>query len=193
MRNRLVSSLMRSGDKTQDEWLRIVSLGVLSGLAGVKLLTGRKSHIIERIAVLDDRIEGVEKGGKVNELIRRADSLAADNRLEHALATYNEVLSIDPRNEPAQFGKARVYGERSQWDKVISTVSRILATNPSSKQAYYERARYKNMAGKYAKEEVLQDLKSAVSLDPHFKNYAALHDQYFENLREDDDFRRIVE
>ena len=179
--------------QTQTQWIKIVSLGVISGLAGMKILTSTASHIVWRLAVLDDRMERVERAETVNEFVRRADGLVADNRLEHALATYDEALAINPRNEQALIGKAGVYAERSQWDKAISTVSRILQIDPSSKRAYYHRARYKNMAGKYPKEEILQDLKSAVLLDAHYKNYAALHDTHFENLRADEEFRRIVE
>ena len=181
------------GEKTLDEWVKIASFGVLAGLAGIKLLTNTSHHLNERIGVLDDRLEQIARGEKVNELVRRAEYLAAANRLEHALATYGAALTINPRSEPALIGKAKVFGERSQWDQALNAVSRILEVNPSSKRAYYHRARYKNMAGKYTKEEILQDLRSAISLDPHYKNYAALHDPHFESLREDDDFRRIVE
>jgi tetratricopeptide (TPR) repeat protein len=182
-----------AGEKTLDEWVKLISLGLLSGLAGTKVLTNASYHLVEKIAVLSERVADLEKNAKVVELIRRADSLASDSRLEHALATYNEALSIAPTSEAALIGKAKVYAERSQWDKAINTVSRILEENPTSKRAYYHRARYKNMAGKYPKEEVLADLRTAVSLDAHYENYAALHDKYFVNLREDAEFRGIVE
>ena len=48
------------------------------------------------------------------------------------------------------------------------------------------------MAGKYAKDDVLQDLRSAITLDAQCKHFAAFHDPYFEGLRQDEGFRKVV-
>ena len=177
---------------TVDQWLRIISLGVLSGLAGVKLLTTRTSHILERLTLLDDRVERVNIREKLNDLLRRADSLALENRLEHALAKYDEALRTDRRCDAAYLGKAKVLHDRCKWDAAISVLSELLAMNPSSDRAFYLRACYKSAAGKYRKEEILQDLRTAVGIDPLYKTYAALQEKHFENLRDDREFRNIV-
>ena len=166
--------------------------GVLSGLAGVKLLTTRTSHILERLTLLDDRFEHMHIREKLNNVLRRADSLALENRLEHALAKYDEALRTDPRCEAAYIGKAKVLQERCKWDDAISTLSRLLEMNPSSERAFYLRACYKSAAGKYRNEEILEDLKSAVARDPLYKTYAALQEKHFENLRDDPEFRNII-
>lgn len=181
------------GEKTVDDWLKVVSLGVISGLAGIKLLTASSPYILERIVGLDDRLDRVERGSRVGDLLRRAESLAASSRLDQALATYDDALKIDPHSESALLGKAAVLFDRTKWDEAITVAARALDLNPSSARGYYDRARYKNACGKYAKEDILQDLRSAVTLDPLFRNYAALHDPHFENLRHDEEFRRIVE
>lgn len=186
-------NLTLTQEMAHDHWIRVIALGVLSGLAGMKILASSSSHIFERISVLDDRMEQLEKGRKTHELIRQAESLAAENRLEHALARYTEALRINPRNEDALLGKARILNDRCKWDEAITTVSKVLAVNPSSERAYYDRACYKNATGKHAKEEILQDLKSAVTLDPLYKTYAALRDNHFQNLQDDESFRSLIQ
>lgn len=186
-------SLSVASEQAADAWIKLVSFGVLCGLGGVKLLTTSSAYVVERLALLGDRMEQMEKTERSGELVRRADLMAAENRFEHALATYDEALRIDGRNESALIGKAKVLAERSQWPKALASVNRALELNPSSARAYYERARYKNMTGTYPKEQVLQDLKSAVLLDSHYKNSARYHDRYFESLRNAEEFRQIVE
>ncbi len=176
-----------------DQWIKVMALGVLSGLAGMKVLATSSGHVFERISVLDDRMEQLEKGRKTQELIRQAESLATENRLEHALARYAEALRIDPRNTDAMLGQAQILCDRCKWDEAVTTASKALAVNPSCERAYYDRACYKNATGKYETEEVLQDLKSAVTLDPMYKTYAALQDTHFENLRDDEKFRSLVQ
>lgn len=175
-----------------DLWLKIISLGVLSGLAGVKLLTTRTSHIVERLTLLDDRVEHMHIREKLNDVLCCAASLALENRLEHALAKYDEALHTDPRCEAAYLGKAKILHDRCKWDDAIGTLSRLLEMNPSSDRAFYLRACYKSAAGKYRNEEILQDLKIAVARDPLYKTYAALQEKHFENLRDDPEFRNII-
>ncbi len=180
------------GGQAQDQWIKIISLGVVSGFVAIKLLTSSSPYVVERMAVLNDRLERVEKAERAGELVRQADALAADHRFEHAIAAYDEALRINPRNESALIGKAEVYAERGQWSTAVKIASRVLAFDRSSKRGHYHRARYKNMAATYPKEEVLQDLRSAVSLDPNYKDFARLHDPFFESLRDDDSFCAIV-
>ncbi|MFQ5462587.1 MAG: tetratricopeptide repeat protein [Phycisphaerae bacterium] len=180
-------------EMASDQWIKVMALGVLSGLVGMKVLATSSGHVFERISVLDDRMAQLEKGRKTQELIRKAESLAAENRLEHALARYAEALRIDPRNEDALLGQAQILCDRCKWDEAVTTVSKVLAVNPSCERAYYDRACYKNATGKYEKEEILQDLKSAVTLDPLYKTYAALQDNHFQNLRDDERFQSLVQ
>ena len=184
--------LRPANDQTLDQWVKIISFGVLSGFAGVKVLTTRSSHILDRVGLLDDRVEQLDSRQRLNDLLRRADSLALENRLEHALAKYDEALRLDPRCEAAYLGKAKVLFDRCKWEDAIKVLSILLKMNPSFDRAYYLSACYKSAAGKYRKEEILQDLKSAVALDPLYKTYAGLQDKHFENLRDDPEFRGIV-
>jgi tetratricopeptide (TPR) repeat protein len=180
------------GGQAQEHWIKITSLGVVSGFIAIKLLASSSPYFAERMAVLNDRLECVEKAEKASGLVRQADALAADHRFEHAIASYDEALRINPRDESALIGKAEVYAERGQWGKAVNIASRVLAFDPSSKRGHYDRARYKNMAATYPKEEVLQDLRSAISLDPNYKDFARLQDPFFETLRQDEGFCVIV-
>ena len=179
-------------EHTVDLWLKIISLGVLSGLAGVKLLTTRNSHILERLTLLDDRVDHTHNREKLNDVLCRAASLALENRTEHALAKYDEALRTVPRCEAAYLGKAKILHDRCKWDGAISTLSRLLEMNPLSDRVFYLRACYKSAAGKYRNEEILQDLKSAVARDPLYKTYAALQEKHFENLRDDPEFHDVI-
>ncbi len=53
--------------------------------------------------------------------------------------------------------------------------------------------RYQNSTGKHSKDVILQDLKSAVVLDPTYGESAAVEDNHFDNLRQDEGFKSIVQ
>ena len=180
------------GERALDQWLKIISLGVFSGILGIKLVTASATHVVVRLAGLEDRVEQIVIRERLNEITGHAESLATEKRFEHALAKYDEALRIDPRSEVAHIGKALVLFNRCKWDEAINTLSNFLETNPSADRAYFDRACYKSASGKYRKAEILQDLKSAITLDPMYKTYAALQNKHFENLRNDEEFRKIV-
>ena len=181
-----------SEELTPDNWVQMISLGVLSGFVGVRALSTSKAYIIEKLGSVEERLGHLETESAVAELIHQAECLATNNRPQHALAKYDEALSINPRNEAALLGKASVLCQRCKWDEAIRTVSRVLEVNPSSARAYYDRARYENSTGKHAKEVILQDLKSAIALDPTYRESVALGDNHFDNLRQDEGFKSIV-
>ena len=50
-----------------------------------------------------------------------------------------------------------------------------------------------NSTGKHSKDVILQDLKSAIALDPTYRESVALEDNHFDKLRQDEGFKSIVQ
>lgn len=94
-----------------DHWIQLISISVLAGFLGAKLLTSRTAHLVERLAAAEDQIDRLERRERIHEILRRAESHVTEHRLEHALVTYREVLRIDPGSPSASMVPG---GERSE-------------------------------------------------------------------------------
>jgi tetratricopeptide (TPR) repeat protein len=175
---------------TVDLFIKIVALGVLSGFAGIRLLSGMSSKLLEKLSEMDDRLDKVEKSDKISELLRQADFLL-NNNPDRALIIYDKALIIDPENEPALIGKAKALRRQKKLGEAIDLLSEIIKRNPKAERAYYNRACYKNLSNNHSKEEALADLRTAISLFAWYHDYAQ-DDKDFMNLWNDPDFKLAI-
>jgi tetratricopeptide (TPR) repeat protein len=177
--------------ETIDHVIKLIALGILSGFAGIKVLTGMSNKIIKRVSSIEERITKVEKNEQINELIRHADFLMRTNKLNRSLIVYKKALEFDPESEPALIGLAKVYRRLGKWEDAISILNKVVDKHPQSERAYYNRACYKNLCKKYDKESILSDLKASIKIYPEFNEYAK-DDEDFESINDDTDFLEIV-
>lgn len=176
---------------TNECFIKMVALGVVSGFAGIRVLTGMSSKLMERISEIDERIDQVEKVDRIAELIRQADFLLSNNP-DRAKIIYDKALLIDSKSEPAKIGLAKSLRRLNRIKDAISILSEVIELNPNAERAYYNRACYKHLSQEYNKEDILRDLQKAVSLFDFYREYA-LDDVDFKDLREDPDFKRILQ
>ncbi len=168
----------------------MIALGVVSGFAGIRVLSGMSSKLMEKISEIDERIDQVEKTDRVAELIRQADFLL-DNNPDRAKIIYDKALLIDSKSEPARIGLAKALRRLNGIQDAISILSEIIELNPNAERAYYNRSCYKNLSPDYSKDDALRDLEKAVSLFDFYREYA-LDDKDFEDLRDDPDFQKDI-
>lgn len=175
---------------TNDCFVKVIALGVLSGFTGIRLMTGMSSKLLEKISSLDQRVEQVEKHDKIAELLREAD-LLVNNNPSQALGIYEKAIAIDSSHESALIGKAKSFARLDRLDEAIKILTDILHSNPKCERAYYNRACYKNLSKSYSKEEALVDLQEAISLFDFYKQYAQ-EDKDFKSLLSDEDFKKLI-
>ena len=170
--------------------VRVIALGVLSGFAGIRLLSGMSSRLLQQIEEISERVEQVEQADRVGELLRQADFLL-NHSPERALIIYSKALGIDPDNEAARIGLAKAQRRLGRLDDAITTLSEVVRLNPDCERAYYNRACYKNLLDGCSTDDVLADLKRAIELFEPYSSYA-LYDKDLESLRENPLFRKLT-
>ena len=171
--------------------MRIITLAMLSGFAGIRALSAMSSKVLEKISSLDERVDQIEKSEKISEVLRQADMLLSQNP-DQAMALYGQVLSLNPANRQAMIGKSKALRRLARLKEAIEILTEIIKDDPKAERALYNRACYKNLSGSYKKEEVLDDLKKAIALFPFYRQYA-LADPDFKSLSEDVEFKKLVQ
>ena len=83
----------------------------------------------------------------VDALHGKAEALSALNRLDEALATYRQILSLAPEDAKAQLDAARVLLWQGQDQAALDAFQRILAQHPDNRQALKGLARAQNNMG----------------------------------------------
>ncbi len=177
---------------TAEDIVNIISMGVVSGFVGERILKGMALRPDEKLAGLDARLNRIDKRERALELTIRGDELLRSNRISQADATYDQILEFDPENARALIGKAKVQRRRGKWEQAIETLTRLIKSKPTKARAYYNRACYKAQCGKYTTEEALNDLKKAIEFEQYYKEYAP-QDEDFKNLWGNPEFQRIVQ
>jgi len=168
--------------------VKVISLGVISGFAGIRLLKAMSENLMKKVQRLDYKIKKIEKSEELDELITQANFLL-DKNIKRAKAIYERVLQIDPDNRAAMVGKARVLNREGKVEEAIQLLSEVINKYPKAERAYYLRACYKNELKKYSKKEVLADLAKAIEISEIYKEYAR-NDEDFDNLNKE--FKELV-
>lgn len=177
--------------------LKIMSIGIISGFAGIQLLAGMSSRLIQQVSeaskkmeMIDENVKALQQTEVIHGIVDRADkTLRDDNKPDEALLILNDALEIDPVNDAALFVKAKALRAKDNLEEAIQVLNTILSRKPNAPRALYNRACYMNLAGteKYTKDMVLADLKNAASSHKPYKVYART-DPDFESLFEDKEF-----
>ncbi len=181
---------LKIGSAEKDCCIKVIALGILSGFTGMKLLSIMSSKLMEKLYVMDRRLDEAEKQDETRELLRQADFYLIHNP-DQANIIYDEILKEDPQNESGLIGKAKVLRRKKDFEKAIKVLTEIVTTNPKAARAYYNRACYKNSSSQYSVDDVLSDLEKAISLCDFYRPFA-LKDDDFENLKGDKKFNKLL-
>ena len=180
--------------------IKIISLSLLSGFAGVRVLTSMSSQLLDKLSAVDKRLDSFEDKESVDELIadgrfhmKNAEDAKESgielSELEKALVAFEEALDIDRENEIATTEIAKVYRKMKKLNKAVSVLQEYVAINPKSARAYYNMACYKALLG-LGKEKVVTDLEKAITLSGRYKRLVML-DNDFSKFHTDEDFKNL--
>ncbi|WP_292387850.1 tetratricopeptide repeat protein [Methanosarcina sp. UBA5] len=112
-----------------------------------------------------------------------------------AIEYYEKALKIaqdigDRQGGGTSLGNlGNVYHDMKEYTKAIEYYEKALEINPEAPNTYYNKACTQSLMNK--KNEALTDLKSAIELDPKYKEYAK-KDKDFENLWDTRNFKDII-
>ncbi len=178
-----------TGDPSNPALLKLVSFGIISGYAGIQLLSGISSRLVQDLQGVKERVESVERREESLWKCSRADSLREHGRYDEAEREFNEALRLDPDNDLAVIGLAKVFRWKGQRERAIQLLTELIDKNPNASRAIYNRACYKALLNQSS--EAIADLKRAIQIDPFYAPYAQ-KDPDFDSLRSDPEFLALV-
>lgn len=102
--------------------------------------------------------------------------------LDAALATYDEILELDPDNATAPFNQGYIHLEyRQDYAAAVSAFSAALERLPYYQQAFYNRGLAQESLG--ALDDALADYNSALELKPDYTEAALAKDRVLKAMR----------
>jgi hypothetical protein len=212
----LLSPLQSGSNATADylarDYIRAISLGVIAGFAGIKVLTSMarisdemisasKAQLITRMQENDRSRELVRQVedmlAKIDDYLKRGDRESAITELKRASEAIEQVLSVVPRDPRALVVKAKILKRNAQLDvevaslleQAIQVLTAVLAIDSSYDRAYYNRACYEAIRGR--KDEAMKDLNEAVRLFAPNRGFAR-DDHDFDSLRNMEGFKKLI-
>ena len=115
--------------------------------------------------------------------------LQTKNLLEDAIAANKKAVELKPDDSRIWSNLAMVLIANKSLDEAKSAVEKALELNPKNQNAIFNLACIYSLMGN--KESALEKLKIAIEINPKLKQNAK-EDKDFDNLWEDDEFKRIT-
>lgn len=200
--------------------LKFIGLGVISGYAGSAILDNLSVLISKRLVKSQEELvkaqvelaqqemqklkAQMQASSRATDLMALASAYMRWKLYDEALLLFDEAIKNDPNNANCYIRKSFVYAERaaslkssaekaSLYDSAIQLTDTAIGVDPSSARAYYDRACYHQLKKeKGSKERILSDLKTAIEKNDYMKKMAR-YDPDLESLRNDPDFKKLVE
>jgi hypothetical protein len=193
--------------------VRLVSLGVISGFAGIKVLTSMSDLPIRLINASRAQImDQVQEQDRSRELIRqvedtlrevdqraKTDEAAAQADLDKAEQAIEQVLKHLPDDPRSLVVSAKVFRRKAElnvggkadpwWQSAIDVLTNALRIDPTYDRAHYNRACYYALIKK--EKEALADLKQAVALFAPNRVFAR-GDSDFASLKGNAEFQKLI-
>jgi tetratricopeptide (TPR) repeat protein len=114
-----------------------------------------------------------------------------DGRPQEALDMTNLALKLDPKNVNAYGEKARALRRLNRLEEALLLVEEGLKIKGDKAPLLYNRACYKLLLGKGTREEILADLKKALTIKSELKKVAQ-NDPDLQSLKDSDEFQKLI-
>jgi lipoprotein NlpI len=101
------------------------------------------------VVALDERIAScaavIDLGkygskGAVSAYLNRAKAYVEKSEFDRAIADYNEVIKLFPKNMYAYYGRGFAYYKQGEFDHAIADFTEVIELNPRDERAYLSRA-----------------------------------------------------
>lgn len=182
-------------------YMKIISVGVIAGFTGYKLLRGLSDTLMKNITVTTEDVEErVTSLRQSDAYLRLGDSLLDKSPVD-AETMYRRALEADSTEYLAQIGIAKALKRRAiqepdqasnLYSQAIEMLTKLIKTDGKNERAYYNRACYKSLHGAFDTDNILDDLQSSIDLLGVYKYYAK-HDEDLERVRNTHRFNELIE
>ena len=171
--------------------LKLSSVGIVSGFAGIHLLSSISNRLVREVQGVKERVDLLDRREQSLEKSNRGEALLLDGRYEEAEREFSEALKLDPDNESAVIGLAKAFRWRGKVEIAIGILTDLIRKDPDASRAIYNRACYKLLLSH--RSEAFSDLETAIKLNPYYRQYALYTDKDFKRVHDDPQFVSIVQ
>ena len=182
--------------------LKLISLGILSGVAGSNLL--RKisnqltNQLTKQLTELENGIRDAANQNILHDTATEGYRHLERDELPSALESFDIVLKKDEYNEYALIGKAKVLRKMSEShnnDKylkdAIKLLEKLVKNQPSAMRAHYNLACYYNISKNHDMNAIIESLSKAMEISSTYMQIAK-NDPDLENIIHTDEFENMV-
>ena len=117
-------------------------------------------------------------------------SLAALERYPEAIAAYRRGTEIQPQDIPTWYYLGQLLTQLQRYDEAIAAYDEAIALQPAIPEIWYNRAGCYSVQGFVA--PCLESLQEAIRLAPHPYRERAQVDPRFDEIRQDERFKRLL-
>jgi hypothetical protein len=185
--------------------LRLLGLGVLSGIGGKSLLAGLQRRLVRQIEELGEKVHEIDlraqKVAKRNYWYTLAETYRLQRKWDDAMYAYEKAISEDPDYTSALLGLATTLRDHAVQNprpqegdellgKALEYAGQAIAKESTFGMAYVVRAAIHSALGR-DEAAIREDLEKAVQLNPELKRFIA-EEGGFDGLRSRDWFRALT-
>lgn len=190
----LFGGTLRFDEHDPKTYVLLVSVSFLAGAfgkdvvlaAGERLLRETKAARVEAQSAQDSARKATAMGYTL-----QATSMLRDGKPAEALELTKLALKLDPDYASAYGEKARALKRLNRLDEALLAVEEGLKIQGDKAPLLYNRACYKLLLNRGTRDEILADLKKALSIKPELKKDART-DEDLGPLRDMEEFQKLV-
>lgn len=179
------------------ELLRLISLSILSGFAGITLLSKASKQFSEnisnRLSKIDAQNKNIQqelKAAQLRDIETQAEFFLREKKYEQAIYACDEMLGIEPNSDLALILKGKAFRLKGKLADAKGLLDTVIKRNPNNARAYYNRACYRCLQ-KEPIADILSDLAKAIEIRASYKKFA-LDDPDFDTIKNDADFQNAI-
>lgn len=163
---------------------------------GLAITWNNKGYALNQLNRFEEAIPNLIKAIELNRTLVIAfnnlgDSLKGLGRNEEAISTYEESLKLDPENYYAWSSIAICLCRLQQFDEAIEACDVLIQIDANDFTGWYIKAACLALLGD--QESAIANLREAVRLDSNSSQQLAKVDSSFNDLREDERFKELME
>lgn len=99
---------------------------------------------------------------------KRSQAYWESNRIDQALADYDQIIRLDPGNLQFRYQRALANGRLGRLDLAVSDLDVVIAGEPERAEAYFNRGYAYKLSGR--QDQALADFSRALEIDPGILN-----------------------
>lgn len=141
----------------------------LTKVRGISEKLARKIKEMAELEITKAKMSWREKRQRIEDLMESARNLLEEKQYKEALALYDEVTSIDEKNEKAWLNKGEIFHELNQIDDALKCYDRAIELNQEEPGTYMEKANALMDAGRPL--EAVECHRKILSLNPANAEY----------------------